>query len=421
MQIHLINLRLKNISYFLNRERVMKKVVVLGAGISGLATAWFLKKKYKNSLDLTLIEKSARAGGWIRTIHTQGFLFEEGPRGFRPTGKGKTTLALVKELGLEEELVSSNNQACKRYIWLNGKLSSFSLGFLIRQGILRAALRDLLTPASTAEDETIADFTSRRFNRRIAEHLMDPLTKGIFGGDFRQLSIRNCFPLLWHFEKHQRSVIRGYLKKKKEKSHPVSLYTFKNGMETLPRMLVEKLGENIFFSKTVNSFAEIKADLIISAMPTSALAKLIQEKDPVEYATLATVNFGWHEQILKKRGYGFLVPSKEQGEILGMTWDSEIFPGLPGTRICVMLNNETALYERALNSLKYYLGITTAPSSYSISIARQAIPQYTLYHHQRIEAFKQKLPSNVYALGNCFGGVGINDCIFSAQEFVNGL
>jgi protoporphyrinogen/coproporphyrinogen III oxidase len=402
----------------------MKKIVIVGAGISGLAAAWFLKKKYQGNIDLTLIEKSGRVGGWISTVHKQGFVFEAGPRGFRPTGKGETTLALAGELGLEKRLVGSSKTARRRYICLGGKLRPFSLGFLLRQGILGGALHDLVTPACATEDETIADFTTRRFNRRLAEHLMDPLTKGVFGGDFCKLSVRSCFPLLWGFERKQGSVIRGFLGMKRAKN-PVSLYTFKGGMQTLPQTLAEQLDCRIHLCKTVDTLHELEADYVVCAIPTSALAPLVQQEDPLEYATLATVSLGWQERVLQKRGYGFLVPSREKGEILGMTWDSEIFPGLnqkAKTRISVMIagnHSEEELYARALNSLKTYLGITEAPAAFYIHIATHAIPQYTLYHHQRIEAFKKRLPPNVYAIGNCFEGVGINDCIFQAKKLAS--
>jgi protoporphyrinogen/coproporphyrinogen III oxidase len=403
------------------------KVVILGGGISGLAAAWFLQQRYRNQIELTLIEKSSRVGGHIRTVQKGGFLFEEGARGFRPSGKGRATLELVRELGLGNELVGANKGAQKRYIYLNGKLRPFNLLFLLREKILSAALHDLITPPSSAEDETIADFTTRRFNKHLAENLMDPLTKGVFGGDCRKLSMRSCFPLLWQFEREKKSVIRGFLAKRGQKRHPISLYTFKKGMESLPKALAEQLQCPILLSKTVHSFEEIEADYIISTLPTSALCKLAGQEDPVKYLTLTTVNCGWEERVLKKRGYGFLIPSKEEGEILGMVWDSEIFPSLnegKQTRICVMfpgVASEEELYARALKSLKTYLGITLKPAVYSVHVAQNAIPQYTLYHHQRIEAFKRGLPSNVYTIGNCFEGVGINDCIFNAKRLVDAL
>lgn len=404
----------------------MKKVAILGAGISGLAAAWFLKKRLGNDVEITLYEKSARIGGWISTKQIQGFVFEEGPRGFRPSGRGKVTLELVQELGLKKELISANPESRKRYISLGGKLRPFSFAFLLKQGFLGGILRDSFTPASSEEDETIADFTCRRFNNRLAETVMDPLAQGVFGGDCRKLSIRSCLPFLWELEREKRSVLWGFLGKKKEKV-PTSLYSFREGMETLPKVLAQKVDARFLLSHEVLSLEEIDADWIISALPTSALSGLVGQKDPLEYATLSVISFGWEKRVLKKKGYGFLVPSKENAAILGMTWDSQIFPCQhPGeyTRICVMIggaHSEKNLYETAVRSLSTFLGITQTPTVYSVKSAKNAIPQYTLYHHRRIEAFKKNLPPHLFAIGNCFEGVSINDCIFNAKKLVDSL
>lgn len=394
----------------------MKKIVILGAGISGLSTAWFLQKKYGKRLDLTLIEKSSRVGGWIRTVQHKGFLFETGPRSFRTSGNGKATLALVHDLGLQEELVEADPGAKKRYLWLEGKLNLLTPFFLLKQGLASGILRDLVTGRTTLEDETIADFISRRFNKKLAAHLIDPVTKGIFGGDPNRLSMRNCFPFLWRMEQEKRSLVWGNLCRKKE---PSFLYSFKGGMEVLPKTLAKQLDCPILLSTKVQALQEIDAHKIISCLPTSALAQLIGMKDPVEYATLSTVNFGWEGHILKKQGYGFLIPSNEKSSILGMTWDSAIFPA-QNTRICVMISGSGSheeLLQVALQGLKTYMDITEKPETMHIAIAENAIPQYTPYHHQRIAHFKKQLPTNLYTLGTGFEGIGINDAVFQARSF----
>src|SRR5262245_5281250 len=118
------------------------KVVILGGGITGLAAAWFLKRKWKSQVDVTLLEKSNRIGGWIRTHHEGNFLFELGPRGFRPTGQGKLTLELIHELGLEGKLIAASKTARRRFIYWKGKLHPFSLPFLLRQGIVKGVIHD---------------------------------------------------------------------------------------------------------------------------------------------------------------------------------------------------------------------------------------------------------------------------------------
>lgn len=400
----------------------MKKIAILGAGISGLSAAWYLKKRFGREIEIVIYEKSNRVGGWIRTTNASGFLFEEGPRGFRPLGKGKNTLELVHELGLRDQLVAADPNSKIRYLALKGKLHRFSLPFLIRHGFLKAILRDLITKKTDQEDESIASFFNRRFSSKITELVVDPLSKGIFGGDCQALSIRSCLPGLWNLEKEHRSITRGFLKQKREKA-PAPLYSFLQGMESLPKRLAEALEGKIHLSTTIDHLNDVEADLIISALPSSALAGLLGEKDPLEYATLSTVNLGWHGSVLKKRGYGFLVPSREKSSTLGMTWDSEVFPAHNGakeqTRICVMIGGvqtKAELYTAAMRSVNAYLKISEKPALCSIKTAHSAIPQYTLAYHQRMVDFKKKLPPHLIAIGNCFEGVSVNDCIFNAKR-----
>jgi len=405
----------------------MKKCAILGAGISGLAAAWFLKKAWGDQIEITLYEKSSRVGGWIHTLHTGGFLFEAGPRGFVPRKKGNLTLELVHELGLQNELIAANSHARKRYIYFNNKFHKLSLPFLLKQGLLTACLRDLMSPKTSQEDETIDAFFKRRFNYNLAENLIDPFCTGVLGGKSNQLSIKSCMPTLWKHEQTKGSVIKGifFSRKGKKEKPSAPIYTFKEGMDTLPQKIAEKLEAQILLNHEVKSLSSLEADLIISALPTHALAQILEIEAPQEFATLSTVSFGWNEPVLKKKGYGFLIPSKEKTDVLGMTWDSKIHPtqNLPHqTRICVMIANPYSpqiLYDQALKSIQTYLGIKQMPSAHAIHTSYQAIPQYTLQNEKRLQEFTRQLPPHLYATGNCYEGVGINDCITHAKSLVS--
>ncbi|MCH9627395.1 MAG: Protoporphyrinogen oxidase [Chlamydiales bacterium] len=391
----------------------MKKVVIIGAGISGLAAGWYHKQQ---GHAVTILEKSARAGGWIRSSREQGFLFEQGPRGFRPAGKGKRTLALVKELGLESELVPADASARKRFIVHKERLHAVSFRFLLRQGVVSALLRDFCVSASDKEDETIANFCRRRFNAKIAERIVDPLVKGIFGGDAEELSMRCCFPTVWEAAK-KGAVIRN-LKKSKEKP-PASLYSFRSGMERLTERLADALKEEIHLNAPVTRLEEIEADQIIAAIPAYALAEMAGIQDPFTYASLTTVSLGWNGSFLPQKGFGFLVPSLEKENFLGMTWDSAIFPEQnqgEQTRVCVMIESEGTL-EIALEAVKKYLGIEQSPDAHVVGKAARAIPQYLLGHHKRLAFFQKQLP--IQLIGNSYTGVGVNDCIEAAWKSVS--
>lgn len=408
----------------------MKKIAILGAGISGLTVAWYLKNKFKNRFQITLFEQSHRVGGWIQTIVEDGFYFEMGPRCLSAKGKGAATLRLIEALGLNDKIIASNPKAHHRFVALDGKLHRFSLGFLIRHGAIGAAIRDLCRSKTNLEDESIAQFVQRRFNHQIATMVMDPLAKGICGGEIENLSIRSCMPLLWNFEQKYGSIIKGIVASRKKKegvSSPLSLFSLEGGLETLPQTLAKQLDSSIVFNHPISSWNDIEADYIISALPTYALAKINGSSNPLDYATLSLTHFGWNCHVLKKSGFGFLLPTKENGEILGMTWDSEMFPQFnqgPQTRITTMiagLHTEEELKRRTEAALKRYLGITERADLQLVSFAKEAIAQYRPFHFQTMANFKKTVPSNVYLIGSAFDGLGVNDLISHAELFLNDL
>jgi oxygen-dependent protoporphyrinogen oxidase len=220
--------------------------VILGGGISGLALAWYLKKKYQETIHLTIIEKSSRAGGWIRSIQQQGFLFEEGPRSCRTKGAGIATLELIEELGLENEVIAASPHAKKRYLYTGKQLRCLPQGIIsslfspLTRGILPALWKEWRKAPEKCEDESIYDFFARRFSPEIAEQFIDPMVAGIYAGDIRQLSLRSCFPQLHRWEQEYGSLTKGMFfdrSRSKEIHSPfvqamksAPIFSFKNGM-----------------------------------------------------------------------------------------------------------------------------------------------------------------------------------------------
>jgi protoporphyrinogen/coproporphyrinogen III oxidase len=404
----------------------MKKVVIIGAGISGLSAAWFLKRRFGHSLEIQIFEKSSRPGGLIRTEYRHHAFFEWGPRGFKTTGKGKETLSLVRDLGLEQELIAARPESRKRYVGVQEKLVPFSFPFLLRNGLVKGIFNDLLAPKSNKEDETIADFTARRFHPKLIEAVMDPLAKGIFGGDARKLSMKSCFPALWEWEQKRRSIVLALCHNffRKEKT-PIELCSFRRGMEVLPKTLGEKLDSCISYETEVQKIDSLDADCIIMAISMPAMAKLLRIEDPCSYASLTCVHCLWANHVFEKKGYGFLLPSHEKNSILGMVWDSELFGRNPKqSQGCVMISGSKKEKEAkflAQAAILKYMKVKKKPVFMLVKQRTQAIPQYTLKHDQRMKSFKNKLPERVIAIGTVFEGVGVNDCIMNARKCADGL
>lgn len=345
------------------------KCLILGGGITGLSAAWFLHKQNPTA-KITLLEKENRLGGWIRTSHEGGFLFEKGPRTF-PMSRNPQLLELIRELKLE--IIHSDPLAAKRFILNKGRLRTPG-SFLPM--LVPYLIRELFVRPSKAEDESIYDFAARRFSPKIAETFFDPLTLGIYGGDIRKLSIRACFPSLRKWEQEKGSVIRGLFSSPKSKVK--GLFTLKNGMETLIQELQKQLPIDIVLNCPVETFSEHEviaggkkweADRVINALPPQFSNR-----------SLWVVNFGFAGDVLAKKGYGYLVPTQEKESLLGVIFDSAIFPQqnrMLETRLTAMLRpEEKDPLKAALNALERHLGITAQPVHSSTFLAKNAIPQF---------------------------------------------
>lgn len=451
----------------------MKKqnIVILGAGISGLSLAWFLQKHCSGQVEIAVLEKSHRIGGWIQTIHKEGFLFDLGPHSCRSSGaEAATTLDLIEELGLHEQVIPASPSARKRYLYTHQRLTPLPTLFTclfspLMRGVPSALLRDWRTPKGNGEDESVYAFITRRFGAEIAEQFIDPMTSGIYAGDMRQLSIQSCFPKLFHWEQENGSVIRGMLKSKTKKPAQAAspfvqqiqkqaMFSFKDGMEVLPRALEKHLKKRVTTSCSVKALhfhpgnitleltdgTKIQTNHLFSTLPAQEVSELIQPHHPnlanmlsgISRSSVAVVNLGYRRSLLPAQGFGYLVPTKENEDVLGVIWDSCVFPqqNLESnqTRLTVMLGgahkphlcmlSEHEILEIALRAVAKQLGISADPDVFHVSVAHQAIPQYHVEHKAKVSCIMQEiehLSPRITCLGSSFYGVSLNDCIAKAK------
>lgn len=449
-------------------------IVILGAGISGLATAWYLRKSLGSQVRLTLLEKSTRAGGWIETLHEKGFLFEQGPHSCRTKGTGQITLALIEELGLQDQVIAPSRDARNRYLYHQGRLqclprSLWEIPFhpLTRDWI-KVLQRDWQMPKRQEEDESIHAFFTRRLGQTWTECFIDPLVSGIYAGNCRRLSLKSCFPLFDEWEQQQGSLLRGIWRQSKsfdgrstfiQQMRRFPLFSFKEGMETLPRALAHRLvdclhlGKAIcqlnFHSKGVEIQLEeggrIQADHVISTVSPAILShwlpaypQFVTQLKALCYATVVVVNLGFKQKVLPCRGFGYLVPSKEKSSVLGCVWDSCVFPqqSAAAEQECftVMMGGmqhpevenltDQAVQDQVLDVLEKQMGIRVQPQIIHIKRARQAIPQYEIGY----QLWKQTLLKEGRALSSAFTlsgsaltGVAVNDCIASAYSLAENI
>ncbi|NWS49831.1 PPOX oxidase, partial [Probosciger aterrimus] len=397
----------------------------------------------------------------------------------------------VSELGLAGAVlpVPGDHPASRnRFLYVAGALHKLpsGLGALLRpvppfsRALLWSGLRDLLAPAGTEPDESIHAFARRRFGREVADIAVDSLCRGVFAGDCRALSVRSCFPLLFQAERRRRSVLLGLaLGSGKERGAESGLsrraraerwsqWSLRGGMETLPEALAEFLRERGVELRCHQRLRRlrrhhdgrweltladgtVKADHVVSALPAAALAEalpseamaLAQELRRIPAVAVAVVNLQYKGIVLPVTGFGHLVPSSEDGSLLGIVYDSVAFPQHNGAdaaslRLTVMLGGAwfeqsfgdpaaaapELLLQRAQAAVKEQLGLEPAPTRSIVRVHQACIPQYTLGHWQRTERIgrflaEHRLPLSL--IGASYSGVSVNDCIASAKAAVERL
>jgi protoporphyrinogen/coproporphyrinogen III oxidase len=443
-----------------------KQVIILGAGISGLSAAWYLSRTGL-PLEITILEKSSRAGGWLHTDHTTGFLFEKGPRTFK-VDKAPATMCLISELGLQDEVIWSEAKPHHRYLWHEGELHRFPtnpISFLlspITKGFVRALLTEWKKPIKVG-DETVWEFVLRRFNYDVARLFFDPMVVGIFGGDIRKISIRACFPNLKNWEEKYGSVTKGFFAHMKEKKGqslyskeidriPLSaIFSFRCGIEQLPQAIVNQIPATICYNREAKQISfekdrvivkteneQFSADFLFCALPVTETGHLFENHIPefskellkIHSEGIAVVNFGYDVQVLPVQGFGYLTPTYAHEDILGVVFNSSVFSEHnrrpQETRLTIKLRetgcNEEKNIEMALKGIRRHLGISQMPKEISFKPARRAIPQYGVGHLEKMAELKnqfyKKLP-RCQLIGNYLEGVSVDLCISRAKKAVN--
>ena len=450
------------------------KTIIVGAGISGLATAHALLAR-KPDLELTVIESADRAGGKICSEKTpEGYLCEWGVNAFLDS-KPKT-LALAASLGLSP--VRSFDASRHRFVYSDGalrKLPGSPPAFLASDliswpGKLRILL-ETLVPRAREPEETLKTFATRRLGREAFEKLIDPMASGVFAGDPGTMSVNSCFPRIKEIESEYRSLILGLIrlqwkaKKSGDKNKPQAgpagkLTSFQNGMSELSNALAAMLGHRLLVSTPVEALTregkhytlhladgrKHQAERIILAAPAYAQAKILKTLAPeisqllseIYYPPLAVCSLGFARETIKHdlNGFGFLVPSREGRKILGTLWDVSIFPNrapqghvllrtmVGGARAAdYAVADPQQLADMVLSELSKIIELPGDPVFVKSVRHDRSIPQYHLGHGKRLQSIDTLLQAhpNLILTGNAYRGVALNDCVANADKIADAL
>jgi oxygen-dependent protoporphyrinogen oxidase len=449
----------------------MQRVVIVGAGISGLALAYRLQQAAPQ-IETTVLEERARPGGNIWTEELQGFRVEFGPNGFLDTKP--STLQLCRDLGLADRLVPSSDAARRnRYVFVGGKLhalpsspvglaASGVLSWRGKWGLLAETLR---RPRRLDHDESIHSFIARRGGREVADTLGKAFVTGIFAGDPKLLSVRACLPRLVALEQEHGSVIRGFLARARQRRkqaadaggpapRPSAMWSFREGLRLLVETLAEQLQRPPLLGVPIRRLsrgeqgwqvcAEGKeswsADALVLTCPAYRQAALLAEVDceladlvhGIAYNRVAVVALGYRVADLPKplNGFGFLTPQSDQLDLLGAQWCSSIYPdrapeGMVLLRaMCGGWNrpevpgwDDERLLAAVRAGLRQTMRITAPPVFHHIVRWDRAIPQYLLGHLERVARIEKLSAGHqgLFLAGNAYRGVAMNDCTEQAE------
>lgn len=451
----------------------MNRIVIIGGGISGLAAAHRVLE-LNQAAQVTILEASDRLGGTIQTEHREGFLLERGPDSF--ISEKPHAIALAKRLGLESQLIQTNEEYRRSFIVRDGRLRAVPEGFQLMApsrmwpfitsdifsipGKVRMAA-DLLLPRKSANgstDESLASFVRRRLGEEALTRMAQPMVGGIYTADPETLSLRATLPRFLDMEQKHRSLILAMLRLGRAQKTGTSgaryslFVSFERGMQTLVEPLTQikadlrlstraqRLTFDHGWTITTDKDEQIKADAVCLAVPAYVAASLLEDTHKqlaqklreIKYASTATINFGYRRTAIGHplNGFGFVVPFVEKRSLIACTFSSVKFAGrAPEGHVLLRAFAGGALQpeifaldgaemaRRVEADLRKLLGISGDPLFVEVAKWDRSMPQYEVGHLERvgeIERMTSELPGLTLS-GNAYRGAGIPDCVRSGE------
>ncbi len=454
----------------------LKRVVIIGGGITGLSAAWQLQQ-HDIPLQYTILEQSDRWGGKIQTDMVDGFgdapfVLDYGPDAFLT--RKPWAYELAREINLSDAILPINVENNRTFVLHDGQPVPLPEGLQLlvptqwrpfiesplfsTWGKLRVAF-DLVQPRRQSEaDETLANFVRRRLGAEMLDRVAEPLLGGVFNGDPERQSMLATFPQFPALEKQYGSLIRGLKAGQRERKAAPSggspFISFKTGTYELVKGLVAKLNGEMRLKCAVSRIERladdryrilmedgktIEADAIIMATPANVTAKLLREIAPEASQQLSTIPYGGigsaffafrREDVPHPlMGFGLVVPGSEKRKIDGVTWISSkwnhrapsghvllrVFFGGPRTLASLQLDDKE-IYSVIRSELKDIFGITAEPLFHRIYRWMEGYPQYNLGHLERVAAVEKALPSTIKIAGGAYRGVGVPDCVRQGRD-----
>lgn len=430
---------------------------IVGAGLSGLATAFYVKRTRPDA-DLVVFEANPGPGGAMHTEVIEGFRFEAGPNGFLMNKPD--CLQLVQDSGAAAQLLPSSDLARKRFIFtdrlhrmpespplfVKSKLLSWPQKLRMAGEVFVPARRE-------GPEESLRDFGNRRLGSGFTSVFLDAMSAGIYGSTPDKLSVEAAFPLVVALEREYGGLFRGMIAKRKKEAGPGGVLTStKGGISTLANHLWHataadwRFGEPVFSVERAGTGFRItstagvtEVDQVVICATSYAAAGMVKPLDAelarrlaaIDYSPIAVVGFGYRSLPDPLDGFGLLTTSSARLPILGVLWDSSIFPDRapPGCKtIRVLLGgqrspelvdqDEAGLIRTARAGLQRSMGLTQDADVTFVKRWDRGIPSYAPGHIANVRAIFERVDAipGLYLNCNAYRGIAMNDCARNSRE-----
>lgn len=429
------------------------KVAIIGGGISGLATAFYIKR-LSPATQITVYEKEDRFGGKLQTDKKTGFSVESTAIGIS-TGDSDVS-SFLSEFNIS--LLEQDEASKSKFIFDKKKFFRFpqttkelfsSPLFGLSQKI-SLFFEKFRTVGRGKKDETLFEFGSRRFGKGFTETILDGYATAVYAATPDKLSVESAFSKLKFLEKEYGSVLKGL--KELEKTSPKGSYVgFEGGVSSF----IDALSDGFGFSKKLGTQVLSVAknsngwvveceegtavyDKVVLSTPSFVSARLLKEDielsellKSIEYTPVAVVALGYDELEHPMDGFGFVTTRRSKAPILGATWDSSIFKSsvpegkkllrvfIGGQRAPMSaVKDEKELIDIATWGVFETMGVYAEPSFWDVKRWHKGIPSYGINHKENVDAIFEKLKETrgLFLNSNSYRGVRVADCIKNSKQ-----
>lgn len=459
-------------------KQLSKRIAIIGAGITGLSSAYFIKKQ-DPSVEVTIFEASNRPGGKIQTYREDGYTIELGPESY--LGRKTIMTDLAKDIGLENDLIT--NTTGQSYIFAKNKLYPIPGGSIMGiptdikpfiktklispLGKLRAGLDLFKKPIEIEDDISVGDFFRQRLGDEVLENLIEPLMGGIYGTNIDDLSLMSTFPNFKEKEEQFGSLIKGMKDEKEQRVKRRQLYPgapkgqfkqFRHGLSSFIEALakdVQNKGVNIRYNTTVNDIKVYQKDYeivldneserfegVLVTTPQQVFMKWFNHDPAFDYfnnmdsTTVATVVMAFDDKNIENTydGTGFVIARTSKTDITACTWTSKKWPfttpegkvlirayvGKPGDTVVDDHTDDeiVSIVRRDLSQMMTFKG---DPDFTIVNRLPKSMPQYHVGHIKNIKAIQQHIKNTYPRLritGAPFKAVGLPDCIQQGKNAI---